>query len=335
MAEDKEELSLSEDVDGSVVVSGLKESENSSESGDDLTLKDKREEKESDDEDESLVEGGTGAKSRSAKRRRLQAERRDENLRLIEHLAHQNQLLSQQIGQLSQRVTGGEMAQLEAAMLEADSQVQMLQAQLAKTVTEGDGQAHSQVLDALYTAKRRLDQLVEAREEAEAAIKHQNLQSRRQQVQGTKQQVPKIDPEVVQRAREWLKNNRWYDPGLGDRSSRIAHVVDQEVKQDGFDPVSDEYYEELDRRLSEVLPETKKRGTVGQSQVSDGSGGPRRRSIVSGSGSSEGGSPSKGFVLSAARVKAMKDGGIWDDPVARAKQIKYYQEYDRAQPQNK
>lgn len=332
MAENSEtELTLSEETDGSVKVEGLKEETPKDE---ELSLKDKPssdEDTDSDDDDESLVKSGSGAKSRSAKRRRIQAERRDENLRLIEHLAQQNQILSQQLGQLSQRVTGGEMAQLEAAMLEADSQVQILQQQLAKTVTDGDGEAHSRVLDALYAARRRLDQLVEAREEAEVTIRRQQVESRRAAVRPAKE--PQVDPAVVNRARQWLRENHWYDPGLGDRNSRIAHLVDQEVKQDGFDPLSDEYYEELDRRLAEALPSVKNHDTMGKSQVGGDTGGPRRRSIVSGSGSVENAGSSKAFHLSADRVKAMKDAGIWDDPAARAKQIKYYQEYDRAQPQ--
>jgi hypothetical protein len=338
-----DELTLDEIDDGSVVVKGFKDEVDE---GGDLTLKDDKpandkageasgETGDDTDDDDSLVEGGSGAKSRSAKRRRLQQERRDSNQRLIEHLSQQNQVLMQQLGQLSQRVTGSEVAQLDAALLDADAMVQDLQARLAQTVTDGDGKAHAQVLDALYNARRRLDELAGAREQAEVHMRRQQQAPRQLQDAQQGRQQPKVDTRVVNRAREWLKNNDWYDPALGDTDSRIARVVDQEVKDEGFDPVSDEYYEELDRRLAERLPNVKKRGTIDQSQRSggNGTGGARPRSIVSGSGrngASGSGGP-KGYTLSPARVQAMKDAGIWDSPEARNNQIKYYQEYDRAQ----
>ncbi|CAB4142939.1 hypothetical protein UFOVP435_37 [uncultured Caudovirales phage] len=344
MAEENttDELTLDESDDGSVVVKGLKGVE---EEGSDLTLKDEKPDSgkdakgdadDGDDEDESLVgSGGSGARSRSAKRRRLQQERRDANQKLIEHLAQQNQVLQQQLGQLNQRLTGSEIAQLDAALLDADAAVQDLQARLAKTVTDGDGQAHSQVLDALYNARQRLDQLANAREQADAHIRQQRQAPKPRPDAPQSQPQPQVDRRVINRAREWLKENDWYDPALGDTDSRIARVVDQEVKDEGFDPVSDEYYEELDRRLAERLPNVKKRGTIDQSQRSggNGTGGARPRSIVSGSGrnGASGGGTQKGFTLSAERVKAMKDAGIWDNPEARNNQIKYYQEYDRAQ----
>jgi hypothetical protein len=37
------------------------------------------------------------------------------------------------------------------------------------------------------------------------------------------------------------------------------------------------------------------------------------------------------YVLNPGRVKAMKDAGVWDDPVARSAVIKKYIEHDRKQ----
>lgn len=37
------------------------------------------------------------------------------------------------------------------------------------------------------------------------------------------------------------------------------------------------------------------------------------------------------YVLNPGRVKAMKDAGVWDDPVARAAVIKKFIEFDRKQ----
>lgn len=51
---------------------------------------------------------------------------------------------------------------------------------------------------------------------------------------------------------EWAKKNEWF--GKDKIGTSIALAVDQSLKDEGFDPRDDEFYEELDRRLSKELP---------------------------------------------------------------------------------
>jgi hypothetical protein len=51
---------------------------------------------------------------------------------------------------------------------------------------------------------------------------------------------------------DWAKKNEWF--GKDKIGTSIALAVDQSLKDDGFDPRDDEFYEELDRRLSKELP---------------------------------------------------------------------------------
>jgi hypothetical protein len=51
---------------------------------------------------------------------------------------------------------------------------------------------------------------------------------------------------------EWAKKNEWF--GKDKIGTSIALAVDQSLKDEGFDPRDDEFYEELDRRLSKDLP---------------------------------------------------------------------------------
>jgi hypothetical protein len=53
-------------------------------------------------------------------------------------------------------------------------------------------------------------------------------------------------------AMEWAKKNEWF--GKDKIGTSIALAVDQSLKDEGFDPRDDEFYEELDRRLSKDLP---------------------------------------------------------------------------------
>ena len=51
---------------------------------------------------------------------------------------------------------------------------------------------------------------------------------------------------------DWAKKNEWF--GKDKIGTSIVLAVDQSLKDDGFDPRDDEFYEELDRRLSKELP---------------------------------------------------------------------------------
>lgn len=56
------------------------------------------------------------------------------------------------------------------------------------------------------------------------------------------------------------------------------------------------------------------------------------KAVVAGSGRDSGGSGKTGtYKLSAERVQAMKDAGIWDNPEKRAEAVKRYREFDKQQ----
>jgi len=51
---------------------------------------------------------------------------------------------------------------------------------------------------------------------------------------------------------EWAEKNDWF--GKDKIGTTIALAMDQTLKEEGFDPRDDEFYEELDKRLSTELP---------------------------------------------------------------------------------
>jgi hypothetical protein len=120
-----------------------------------------------------------------------------------------------------------------------------------------------------------------------------------------------------------MARNDWYDPNGKDTDSKIAVKVDEELVEEGWDPTSEDYWDELDTRLQRYLPH---RYGKQQSQ-----GTTRRPRSVVGSGreSSPASRPGE-FRLSSERVKAIKDAGKWEDQTERQKMIRRYAEYDRS-----
>jgi hypothetical protein len=61
--------------------------------------------------------------------------------------------------------------------------------------------------------------------------------------------VPASDP----RAEEWAENNEWFGTNtVMTHAVRGIHV--DLVQKEGFDPSTDEYYDEIDRRIKEIFP---------------------------------------------------------------------------------
>jgi hypothetical protein len=124
------------------------------------------------------------------------------------------------------------------------------------------------------------------------------------------------------RAESWLERNNWYDPDIKDQDSKVAKTVDESLHAEGWNPTTEEYWQELDSRLKKYLPHRYDSG-YNKSQVN------RPKPPVAGSGRESSNTPSGGYRLSADRVKAIKDAGKWDDPKERASMIKAFQNYDR------
>jgi hypothetical protein len=130
---------------------------------------------------------------------------------------------------------------------------------------------------------------------------------------------------VQRNATQWLQSNSWYDPSGEDVDSRIAKVIDNSLASEGWDPSDPEYWDELDNRLKERLPHRYTGKSGATNSRSRRTGTSTGRADVSG-----GSNPKNTFTLSRERVQALKDAGMWDDPQKRAKAIRRYADFDRA-----
>ena len=111
--------------------------------------------------------------------------------------------------------------------------------------------------------------------------------------------------------------------------------IDNIIIQEGYRPATAAYWKELTARLEKNLPHRFDEDENGE-DGEDGAGkknksgkrptGPRGPGTVTtrGNGSEKGST----FYVPPERKQAMVDGGIWDDPGRRAKQIKAYMAYD-------
>ena len=72
------------------------------------------------------------------------------------------------------------------------------------------------------------------------------------QQQPVQQQVQQPQPQPDPKAQEWAAQNEWFGQDRIMTASALA--IDTELKEEGYDPTSSEFYEEINNRLQETFP---------------------------------------------------------------------------------
>jgi len=251
---------------------------------------------------------------REAKRARRRAkkdyvrQRNAEKDARLEALQRQNQELTQRLSAIEQRAYNSDLARLDKAIEDENLRLQYAMTKMREATDQSDGDAFVRAREMENEARRRLDSL--------QTMKHRASDSQPEQTS--------ISQKAKKMASEWLSDNSWYDPEGNDEDSQIAKVIDTRLTQEGWDPGSAEYWEELDNRLQKRLPHLYNRNNRENTQR-------RPRSVVTGSvrESVDRGS-GNGYVLSPERVRAIKEAGMWDNTEKRNRMIKQFIAYDKA-----
>jgi len=125
-----------------------------------------------------------------------------------------------------------------------------------------------------------------------------------------------------------VSKNGWYDPNGKDEASKIVLAIDQSLVESGYNPKTEAYWRELDKRVAKRLPEAKGSGNYDDSQDEDRRG--QRRGPPVGSSRDQAPQSSRREVyISPERKQAMTDAGVWEDPVLRQRYLKQYAKWDR------
>jgi hypothetical protein len=185
---------------------------------------------------------------------------------------------------------------------------------MQEAVNTRQGEALTQAQELWYENQRQLESLKSMKDNAS------------RQISNPKQNISQPDIAVQRNAAEWMGRNNWYDPEMKDADSKIAQALDKTLSEEGYDPSSQDYWEELDERLQKYLPH---RYNVVYSASTRNS---RPRSVVTSSGrETSGNSKPNEYRLTPDRVAAIKEAGMWENIELRNKMAKKYAEYDRQQ----
>jgi len=313
--ETQEELKVKELDDGSLQVGDEPETKKDEPEEDERVTSNETHDDDEQGHDEETADEAEARRERNrARRLQNKASRKEYVESLKRELAARDEMineLSTRVASVEQHSVGHQVAQLDAAINEASQYYNHFKEVNRKAIELADGAAAVDAQEKMFAAQNRFNMLQNAKK---------NM--------GKQVQQPKpLDPRMTKNASAWMEKNAWYDPSGADAESDLVLKIDNRLVQEGWNPTTQEYWDELDARVKKYLPHK----TVSSYNRSQGNQPSKPRVPVAGSGS-ESSSGSKGtYRLSAERVQALKDAGVYDDPVKRADAIKRFQEYDKQQ----
>jgi len=155
--------------------------------------------------------------------------------------------------ELEQRYLKTDEDRLVEAKGRIETQVVALKQIIRKAREEGDIDTETEAQQRLASLTYEQGQIDAANQQRAAWAAQQQAQPAQQQEQQQAQpaqQQRQVDPRVE----EWAERNKWY--GRDNVMTHAAWGIHRQLIQvEGFDPSSDEYYDELDKRIRDAFPQ--------------------------------------------------------------------------------
>lgn len=240
----------------------------------------------------------------------------------LDFLRKRNDDLERRLGSVEQRTHQADLSQFDVQINTARQEAEMAERVIAKAVAAGNGEDVTQAMRYRDQALQKAQQLAFAKQQAA-------------QQRPVAKTADGMDDMTLHYAKEFIKENPWYDMNGKDEDSAIVLAIDGALHREGFRPDTEEYWDELRDRAARRIPErfkqTQRRNDHGDSRDEPRQQRQTRGGPTIGSGREHAPTSTRTEVyVSPERKQALIDAGVWDDPVLRQKYVKRYAEYDRA-----
>ena len=239
-------VDIEETKDESVVETGTPEQENT-EQGTDKTYENERETKLEEKKDENLEEYSKGVQARIAKltRKMREAERREKAA--VEYA----QAVEEKRKVLEQRFEKTDADYIKKFESTISSGLEAAQKELAAAIESGDANAQVEANKRIAQLAFENAKLEQAKEGREAKPQEQAPVNLSQNYQSQPAMDDSTNPDP--RAEAWASKNPWF--GTDRAMTYTAFEIHKDLTdKEGFDPNSDEYYAEVDKRMRVDFP---------------------------------------------------------------------------------
>ena len=244
----------SQDVSDAVIVDAVVEEDNSnSQESRTIVQEDNKEEKvvvsekdNSEDELETYSENVQKRINQLTAKRKQAIEEAQAAYQYAQHMKQENDQLKNGYSALNQ----GYVNEYENRVKSQSAQAQKLYEEATEA---GDSKKQAEILKIMS----QLGVEEERIRQQKVKINQQNQNAKRQaqqpQVAPQQPQVKAPDPKEDKKLQSWLSKNSWFN--VDKIMTRGAQTIHEElILEEGFDPTTDEYYSEIDKRMRREFP---------------------------------------------------------------------------------
>jgi hypothetical protein len=290
------------------------------------TKKGEDSEDDDDNEDSRLSEDNEDREEIRRKRREEKVDRAARRKQAIDRdktelnfLRQRNEALEKRMSHVEKTTVANTISGIDSQIADSVAEVRAAERIMSQAIEAGNGDDAAKALRIRDEAMKKVQQLQFHKHQHNEAA--QRLHNQPAPVQGP-------DPDIANFAHDWVSKNSWYDPNGKDEASKIVLAIDQGLVEAGYNPKTEAYWRELDKRVAKRLPDMKGSGGNDSSQDDDRRG--QRRGPPVGSSRDQAPQSSRREVyISPERKQAMTDAGVWEDPVLRQRYLKQYAKWDR------
>ena len=250
------EVAIEQPKEENVVETEQQETENQ-ETGTDKTFENERETKLEKKQDDNLEDYSKGVQARIAKltRKMREAERREKAaLDYAKGVEESRKALEQRF----EKTDADYIKKFETTI---SSGMEAAQKELAAAIETGDAAAQVQANKRIAELSFENARLAAAKEGREEKVQEKPAQTLEQALQPKKEMDDSLNPDP--RAEAWANRNSWF--GSDRAMTYTAFEIHKDLtEKEGYDPNSDEYYAEVDKRIRVDFPH--KFGTTEEKQ---------------------------------------------------------------------
>ena len=171
-----------------------------------------------------------------------QRKERDEKLQKMEERLN---TLQGELQQKEEQLSTSIKSSIDSSEVQLNNNLESAKSIYKQAIESGDVDAQVAAQENISKAYAELSQVNNQR----TALENYSTQVEQQQVSQPQQQSPKYDPKAV----DWAAKNDWF--GKDQIMTTAALSIDQELKDEGYDPSDDDFYEEINSRLRSRYPQ--------------------------------------------------------------------------------
>ena len=163
---------------------------------------------------------------------------------------HQLAMLQQQLQETEQKNAEVFKKNYDVTQRQLEEKAEMARAAYLRAYDDGDKDAMLAAQEAMFDAKNSINMVRQGRQDIERYSQDlvKQAEAYNNQMAAAQQQQPQPDEGAV----EWAENNKWF--GQDQVATAAALAIDAQLKNEGWDTGSTDFYQEVDRRLRQELP---------------------------------------------------------------------------------